>query len=693
MALRNAQDVTLQPAGVSDALDGTNAPPGAMARLANLIPARNTDKVFVPRPAAVQKVDLTGISATGLVTVILVLGTRVYGMIESTTYAGKDEPFCYDLATNSFVTIDGVSSGLLPSTVASTGDWVPATMVAVTNTLILVTHPGFPGSSGPFFGWLDTSDYSSTVMKGNLTIGSAVIQSVYTVQGVSAPILEGVRPGQLITGTGIPAGTYIKSATNGTFSLNTTGDTHSNTTLDNLASTTGVAAGMIVTGPGILANTWVQSVDSSTQVTLSQAAIATAAGVAINFSGGGTITMSANATATNNLVALTVTGGTASAPLWGAGNTNTNPLSDVPKCTCGFNGRAYFGVGPFLVYSDPLNPLQVSLASQALVLGDSNSITALFGTPLASQLTGGIVQSLTAFKGAGPMFQITGDVATGDLKQNYIQGSVGTLAPRTIAGTPYGTAFMAADGFRILQLNGTVSPPIGSDGSGVNTPFLNAVFPSRMCAAYDEGIYRITVTNGDATGDPTVEYWLDMDSQRWSGPHSFPATAIYQLESESSFLLVPLGIPASIWQSDVLPVVGSTYVENGTVLQCTYRTVLLPDNAQGAFNRVVQANLAAALSSTELFLVSVVDDTGMTLGTYSFGGFGSPGSVWGAFLWGAGTWGGDNASLRQYTLRFAEPLFFRQAYVDIAFKAADDVAIGNLYVKLQPLRFNQAANF
>lgn len=54
--------------------------------------------------------------------------------------------------------------------------------------------------------------------------------------------------------------------------LITTGNTNSNTTLDTLASTTGVAAGQIVLGSGIPYNTTVVSVDSSTQVTISNSA-------------------------------------------------------------------------------------------------------------------------------------------------------------------------------------------------------------------------------------------------------------------------------------------------------------------------------------------------------------------------------------------------------------------------------------
>jgi len=60
-----------------------------------------------------------------------------------------------------------------------------------------------------------------------------------------------------------------------------TGDTHSNTTVDNIASTAGMYAGQAITGSGIPANTRIASVDSGTQITLTAAATATSAGVTL----------------------------------------------------------------------------------------------------------------------------------------------------------------------------------------------------------------------------------------------------------------------------------------------------------------------------------------------------------------------------------------------------------------------------
>ena len=63
----------------------------------------------------------------------------------------------------------------------------------------------------------------------------------------------------------------------------TTGNTNSNTTMNGLASTTNVIIGSGVIGTGIPDGTRVVTVDSATQVTLSNAATATAVGVAVTF--------------------------------------------------------------------------------------------------------------------------------------------------------------------------------------------------------------------------------------------------------------------------------------------------------------------------------------------------------------------------------------------------------------------------
>lgn len=688
MALRDARNIVFVPAGVTDSLDGTNAPPGSMRVLQNLVPSYGTRGVYTPRPAGTTAINFASINPNGIVSALVVVGTRAYGWVSSSTYPGKDKPFCYDLVNQNFVTLAGVTSALLPLAQASTGDWVPPVVCAVTNSLILFLHAGYTGGGNPYFGWLDISSYSQTVI-ANTTSGSPILTGVVTTQGTSAPILQGVQPGQLVTGAGIPAGAYVVSCANGTFSLNTTGNVNATTTLSAVANTTGVIPGMSVSGPAFLAGTYVTNVSGAT-VTLNQAAITTATGTAVNFSGGGTITLSANATASNNVETVSVSGGTFSAPLWGAGNTNTNPLSQVPVAVAGFNGRAYFGLGPYLVYSDVLKPLQVSFASQALVIGDNTSITAIASVPLTSQLTGGVQQSLTVFKGAGALTQITGDAATANLSQNTVAGSVGTLAPNTISETPYGTAFIAIDGLRVLGLTGTLSEPIGSNGSGVVVPFLNALYPSRMASAYAEDIFRTTVQNAAAPGQPIYEYWFNFKTEEWTGPHTCPMRVIDPYPNGSSFIGAPWATNGVAWQSGVLPVSTSIYTENGAELTWTFQTSLLPDNHEGAFNKVMQTNIALAIYASDVLLVSAVDDKGATLDAVNVSGVSGAPSYWGSGVWGTALWGAAAPYLRELPVLWHQPLIFRQASISITGASSPGQQIGNIYAKVQSVGWNVA---
>lgn len=66
-----------------------------------------------------------------------------------------------------------------------------------------------------------------------------------------------------------------------TGALTFTGDTHTNTTIDNISSTTGLVVGQLLTGSGIAASTRIASIDSATAITVDTATTATAAGVTI----------------------------------------------------------------------------------------------------------------------------------------------------------------------------------------------------------------------------------------------------------------------------------------------------------------------------------------------------------------------------------------------------------------------------
>lgn len=695
MARRNARPLTIRPKGLSDAVDGSNAFPGAMQQLVNLVPAASTAQVFVPRPASIELNDFSSFTTPAGGTALLVIGNRAYGMISSGAFAGKDQPFCYDIEQDLFIAISGQTSANLPTTQATTGDWQPPHMEMIANRII-VTHPGFSGGSGPFFGWIDLTGFSTSTLKGNTTIGSPIIRSI-SGDGTSTPILDGVQPGQVISMTGFAAGTKVVSVTDGTASIATTGNTNSNTTIDGVPASAVTASeiGMYISGAGIPAGAYITAKPSGTSWTISAAATATATGVAITVIGGGTITVSANASAANNLQAMTITGGTFAAPVWSAGNTNVNPLTEVPKWVSQFNGRAWYAVGNAEVFSDPLRPLNVSSATQVLTLGDDTEVTCSAGLPLNNIAVGGIIQSLIVFKGASIMYQITGDAATNNLLINEMNVSTGTFAPNTICTTPLGIAFVAPDGLRIIDYGARISDPLGANGAGVSVPFINALTPSRMCAAFNQNVLRISCQNSQAPSQPVQEFWLHLnDALRiWSGPHTFPAQMIaaYQAPAgaQSGFRFVAFGydIDAKLWASGTTPISSDIYIENGVQLSGVYETTLAPDTDLMSQNRMGQSAVAMALPGGQSVSISCVNEIGTVLNQISISAVGSAPSTWGSFVWGGAPWGQATGYFRQYDIPWTEPIIFKQMSVRVVMQSQAGFAIGNLYLKYQPLGY------
>ena len=87
-------------------------------------------------------------------------------------------------------------------------------------------------------------------------------------------------------GAGITAGSLAGPGIANVFMNSTasfSGDTHSNTTVNNISSTANLRVGMLVKGSGIPAKTYIASITSSTAIVLSQAATATASGVTITY--------------------------------------------------------------------------------------------------------------------------------------------------------------------------------------------------------------------------------------------------------------------------------------------------------------------------------------------------------------------------------------------------------------------------
>lgn len=538
MSLRNSTPMKWSPQGASDTLDASNTFTGAMAALQNLIRDPTTLGLWVCRPASHQETAFAGFTTPSFISCCKVIGDQVYGLIGSGLTAGKDQPFCYSLATSAFIAVTGVTAVNVPATQAATGAWNPPTM-ALIGVKLVVTHPGFPGGAGLYFGWFD------------------------------------------------------------------------------------------VTNPAV--------------------------------------------------------------PVWDAGNTATNPLPFAPRAVFQFFNRAYFASGQYLVYSDVLDPLTVTLASQALTLGDNQPITALAGVP-ANTLVGGVVQALIVFKSeSSPMqlWQVTGDaaLASNPLSVNNMNVSTGTLAPRAICGTPKGIAFMAPDGLRIIDFSLKVSDPINTDGSGVAVPFIYAVVPSRMAAACNGNVMRVSTQNGYATGSPNQEWWFDFLIGKWSGPHTFPASAIEPWRDK--FVLAATGVNAKLFTSATRQETSSVFIENGTQMAFLWQTPMLPNTGQMAENSMVETTIDVAYPPGELpYLAAFGDQDGTLFDSVQLSATGEA-TIWGAFQWGQAPWLGAGNALFPRQVAWHEPIVFQRGYFSLSGNCSGAFRVGTLNMRYQILGYLQ----
>jgi hypothetical protein len=122
MAGRNTIPYRFNPRGVVDALDGGQIPPGGLFAATNLVFDPANPFTFQCRPAAIETSDFAGFTTPGVVSVSYVVGDICYGMVASGLNPGKDQPFAYNLVTNAFVAVTGITGANTPTTPLTSGN-------------------------------------------------------------------------------------------------------------------------------------------------------------------------------------------------------------------------------------------------------------------------------------------------------------------------------------------------------------------------------------------------------------------------------------------------------------------------------------------------------------------------------------------------------------------------------------------
>ena len=644
------------PKGLSDALDSTEAFPGAMSSLQNLIFDPSTADLFQCRPAAIELLAPkfpNPILSFGFVSAIRIVGDVLYGMVASRLNPNFDQPFAFNLLTGLMVPVAGVLSTNVPTSPPTSGAWTPPTMDLI-GTKLVVTHPGF--ASGAFATATDKLTFSGQpTALDTITLGNQATNQAAGLLGSLITFVAGAPANAYQVQIG---GTLALTLANLLAALNALGD-------PNTGQCTYAVVGSVLTisysVPGYSGNLFPVSENSAAIV------------VATPFLAGGVGNYFGWFDITNPL-----------APVWNAGNTAVNPLVTPPTAVAQFNSRAYFLLNPpngqpGLEASDVLNPLQVTNGTYILTFGDSQPLTALAALPLSNQL-GGIIQSIIVFKGSSNMYQVTGDplpgTAAGAWTKNTLNVATGTFAPRSITSTPQGLMFLSPQGYRLIDFNAQVSPVIGANGAGVSVPFINCPVPSRVAAASNASIMRASLTNANGQQQ---EFWLDIARAVWTGPHTFPATSI--VPYKNTFILAPLELPNSIWQSDWLQNATSTFVEAGIPLTWAYQTSMLPDKGDMVEHETHEMILT--LANAQNVNAIAADEGGNVISSATI----FPGMVtsnWGNGQWASSMWYGQTFALSPAQVPWPDPVTYGR--MSLQFTGTSDSL-----TRIGALQFNQEA--
>jgi hypothetical protein len=381
------------------------------------------------------------------------------------------------------------------------------------------------------------------------------------------------------------------------------------------------------------------------------------------------------------------------APAWNAGNTTVNLLPNKPVWVHQFFGRAYFGIGNAIYFTDSL-ALTISNTNFAgvLTIDDQSASTGVAGLPL-SQTSGAILQSLIVFKQSS-IWQVSGDiaVATNPLSLNQLMTNVGCVAPRTIQSTPMGVVFIANDGPRFIDLTGRVSYLQTRQGitPDIVAPFATATTPSRMVAAYSNSVYRVCLDGPNTMWDTSYtsqDYWYDFIFQRWTGPHSFDYHCAVGVSN--TFYVASNAVNGTLLNSAITASAATTYKDNGSDITCELVT--------GTIEGTPMTMSAVAESTIELggagvgvvYYISMYDDQNNNLSPATIK-LNEVSPLWGTVKWGQFVWRSTISNSQVFTIPWVNPVVFKKMVLSIRVMAAQNVSIKSAYFRIQMLGYTNA---
>lgn len=381
------------------------------------------------------------------------------------------------------------------------------------------------------------------------------------------------------------------------------------------------------------------------------------------------------------------------APAWNAGNTTVNLLPSKPIWVRQFFGRAYFGIGNAVYFTDSL-ALTISNTNFAavLTLGDSSASTGCAGLPL-SQTSGAILQSLCVFKPAS-VWQVSGDIAvtSNPLSLNQLVDNVGCVSPRTIDSTPMGVVFIANDGPRFIDLGGRVNYLQVRQGitPDIVAPFATVTTPSRMVGSYSNGVYRVCFEGPNTIWDTSYtsqDYWYDFIFQRWTGPHSFNYHCAVGVSNV--FYLASNSVNGTLFSSAVTPITTTTYKDNGADITCEMVMSAI-EGAPMTMSACVESTIELGGAGVGVvYYISMYDDLNNNLSPATIK-LSEVNPLWGTAKWGQFRWRSAITNSQVFTIPWVNPVVFKKMIFSIRVMAAQNVSIKSTFFRVQNLGYTNA---
>lgn len=361
------------------------------------------------------------------------------------------------------------------------------------------------------------------------------------------------------------------------------------------------------------------------------------------------------------------------APAYSTGHTSPNNLPSVPTAVANFNNRAYFICGNQLWYTDVLNPLSMTNATQSLTLGSERSVIALAGLPVQTA-TAGVVGALIAFK-ANSIWQITGDATT--LALNFLSLTVGCSAPRSVAQSPLGIFFAGPDSAYLVNPLGAIVPV----GQELRQPFNYIQTPTRAAGAFAGNIYRLCMQTIIDGVSGTYDYWFDTKRMKWNGPHTF--TYDNACSAGKYFFLSSASISAKMFASWPIPFTGTLYTDNGSSYYCDVVSAQMPKHDEMAMKQVVETTSELSANGTWAFNFNLFDDNKNYIISQSMT-TSQGGATWGSNKWGDGSkWTSVSNAPVTYRVSWSYPVVFNKLAIEILTQAGQNVGVGTTLFRVQ----------